>query len=119
MLEYLLLIRAKGAPMAKLPKDKQKTHVEKAGKFIETMTKKGVMTAAQSLKPQGAIVSNADRQLTHMPIDANREVISGYYIIQAATLDDAIKVAKQDPRFEEGSWKIEVRPVMKMAGINK
>jgi hypothetical protein len=119
MLEYLLLIRAKGDPMAKLPKDKQRTHVEKVGEFIKTMTKNGVMTAAQPLKPQGAIVSNADSQLTHMPIDANREVISGYYIIKAATLDDAIKVAKKDPRFEQGSWKIEVRPFMKADGMSK
>ena len=119
MFEYLLLIRAKGDPMAKLPKDKQKTHVEKMGRFIKTMHDTGVMTAAQPLKPQGAIVSKDEDKLVHIPIYAEREVITGYYIVQAATLDDAIKVAKSDPRFEEGKWKIEVRPVLKMDGINK
>jgi hypothetical protein len=118
MFEYLLLIRAKGDPMAKLPKDKQKAHIEKVGRFIKSMTDAKVMTSAQPLKPQGAIISKDEDKLVHIPIDAEREVISGYYIIQAATLDDAIKVAKSDPRFEDGRWKIEVRPVMKLEGIN-
>lgn len=119
MQEYLLLIRAKGDPMAKLPKDKQKSHVKKVGDFIQALHLGDVMTAAQPLKPQGAIISKTDGRLGHISIDKERELIAGYYIIQAETLDDAIKIGKSDPRFEEGNWKIEVRPVMKMDGINK
>ncbi|NNK80545.1 MAG: hypothetical protein HKO93_03520 [Flavobacteriales bacterium] len=119
MNEYILLIRAKGDPMAKLPKDRQRSHIEKTGAFIKAMHEEGIMNAAQPLKPQGAIVSKGDDKMVHIPIDPSRELIAGYYIIQAETLDDAIKVAKTDPRFEEGNWKIEVRPVMKVEGINQ
>ncbi|NNC83493.1 MAG: hypothetical protein HKN79_07945 [Flavobacteriales bacterium] len=119
MNEYILLIRAKGDPMAKLPKDKQRSHIEKTGAFIKSMHEEGVMTDAQPLKPQGAIVSKAEDKMVHIAIDTDREVIAGYYIIHAKTLDDAIKVAKSDPRFEEGNWKIEVRPVMQVEGINQ
>ncbi len=114
MNEYLLLIRSKGDPMAKMPKDKQKAHMKKVGDFKEAMHISEVMTAAQPLKPQGAIISKSDDKLSHIPIDKERELIVGYYIIKAATLDDAIKIGKSDPRFEDGNWKIEVRPMMKM-----
>ena len=39
-------------------------------------------------------------------------------IIRAKDLDEAISLAKQDPRFEEGIWRVEVRPVMNVEGIN-
>jgi len=41
-----------------------------------------------------------------------------YYHILANDLKEAVEIAKSDPRFEDGKWKIEVRPIMKVEGIN-
>jgi hypothetical protein len=47
-----------------------------------------------------------------------KEVISGYYHLLANDLGEAIEIAKGDPRFEEGIWRVEVRPIKKVEGIN-
>jgi len=36
----------------------------------------------------------------------------------AKDLEEAVQIAKDDPRFEDGNWRIEVRPIMKVEGIN-
>jgi len=118
MKEFLLLIRAKGDPMAKLPKDKQEAHIRKVGEYIEGLKVEGKLLGAQPFKPQGAIVMKKEEKLVHIAIDADREIVAGYFHIKATDLDEAIKIAKMDPRFEDGNWKIEVRPVMTVEGIN-
>ncbi len=118
MKEFFLIIRAKGDPMESMPKDRQKAHIQKVSEYIEGLTVEGKLIGAQPFKPQGAIVIKKDEKLGHIAIDANREIISGYYHIKAKDLDEAIATAKMDPRFEDGNWKIEVRPVMTVEGIN-
>ena len=38
--------------------------------------------------------------------------------ILAKDLHEAVEIAKSDPRVDDGIWKIEVRPIMKVEGIN-
>ena len=118
MKEFFLLIRAKGDPVASMPKDTQAAHIRKVGEYINGLVAEGKLKSAQPFKPQGAIVMKKDDKLGHISIGPDREVISGYYHILAKDLDEAIKIAKMDPRFEDGNWKIEVRPVMTVEGIN-
>jgi hypothetical protein len=118
MKEFFLLVRSKGDPMASMPKDTQAAHVLKVGEYINGLMVEGKLKSAQPFKPQGAIVMKKDDKLGHIAIDASREIVSGYYHILAQDLDEAIKIAKMDPRFEDGNWKIEVRPVMTVEGIN-
>jgi hypothetical protein len=119
MKEFLLLIRAKGQPMAKRPKDEQARHIEKVSEYVAQLTEEGKLIAVQPLKPQGAIVMKNDDKMSHLTIDVEREIVSGYYHIKAFDLDEAIKIAKADPRFELGPWKIEVRPLLKMEEIEE
>ena len=118
MKEFLLFIRSKGDPMAIMPKDIQTAHIRKVGEFIDGLRAEGKLKAAQPFKPQGAIIMKKDDKLGHISIDASREIIAGYYHIVAKDLDEAISIAKMDPRFEDGNWKIEVRPVLNVDGIN-
>lgn len=104
--------------MAALPMDRQKAHIRKVGEFIEGLKVEGKLLGAQPFKPQGAIIMKKDEKLIHIPVDADREILAGYFHIKADDLDEAIKIAKMDPRFEDGNWKIEVRPVMTIEGIN-
>lgn len=41
-----------------------------------------------------------------------KEQLGGYYLVEAANLDEAVKIAARIPTAQTGS--IEVRPVMKM-----
>jgi hypothetical protein len=118
MKEFMLFIRNEGNPVASLSPEQQQEHVQKVGGFIKSLVSKGKMKAAQPLEMEGSIVSFNNGNFTDGPFNETKEVISGYYHILAKDLQEAITIAKSDPRFEDGKWRIEVRPIMKVDGIN-
>jgi len=118
MNEYMLFIIAKGNPVAHLPAEQQKAHIEKVGNFIGGLAEQGKMKSAQPLEATGATISCNDGNFVNENYNASEEGILGYYHLLAGDLDEAIDIAKSDPRFEDGDWKIEVRPVLKVDGIN-
>ncbi|WP_010182324.1 YciI family protein [Aquimarina agarilytica] len=119
MKEFMLFIRSEGNPVAKLSPEQQQEHVQKVGGFIKKMVDEGKMKSAQPLEMQGSILSFDNNSFIDGPFNETKEVISGYYHILAKDLNEAIGIAKSDPRFEDGKWRIEIRPVMKVDGINE
>ncbi len=119
MKEFMLFIRNEGNPVAEFSPKQQQEHVQKVGAFIQKMVSEGKMKAAQPLEMQGNMVSYENGSFIDGPFNETKEVISGYYHILASDLEEAIKIAKSDPRFEDGKWRIEIRPIMKVDGINK
>ena len=118
MKEFMLFIRNEGNPVADLSPEQLQEHVQKVGGFIKKMVEEGKMKAAQPLEMEGKILSFENGSFIDGPFNETKEVVSGYYHIVAADLEEAMEIAKADPRFEDGKWRIEVRPIMKVEGIN-
>ena len=118
MKEFMLFIRSEGNPIADLSLEQQQDHVQKVGSFIKSLVEQQKMKAAQPLEMEGTIVSFENGSFVDGPFNETKEVISGYYHIAAENLEAAVQIAKKDPRFQDGKWRIEVRPVMKVDGIN-
>lgn len=119
MKEFMLFIRSEGNPVANLSLEQQQEHIQKVGGFIKRMVIEGKMKLAQPLEMQGRILSFENGNFTDGPFNETKEVISGYYHILAKDLSEAVGIAKSDPRFKDGKWRIEIRPVMKVDGINE
>ncbi|WP_158668618.1 YciI family protein [Bradyrhizobium guangdongense] len=83
------------------------------GKFNEEMAKAGVIEAGEGLHPtvKGARVrySASEAGITRGPFTLSPDLISGFWLIKAASLDEAIAWMKHAP-FEPGS-EIEIRQV--------
>ncbi len=60
-------------------------------------------------------VRDGKRMVTDGPFAETREQLGGYYIVDTATLDDAIAVAERIPGARWGT--IEIRPVMEIPGL--
>ncbi len=118
MKEFMFFIRNEGNPVAALSPKQQQEHIQKVGGFIKKMVDEGKMKAAQPLEMEGSILSYENGSFSDGPFNETKEVISGYYHILANDLNEAIEIAKSDPRFEDGKWRIEIRPIMKVDGIN-
>ena len=118
MKEFMLFIRNEGDPLAGLSLEQQQEHVQKVGGFITALVEQNKMKAAQPLEMDGTIVSFKNGKFIDGPFNETKEVISGYYHLVAENLDEAVEIAKKDPRFEDGNWRIEIRPIMKVEGIN-
>jgi hypothetical protein len=86
-------------------------------KFNEELTKAGVLLALDGLHPdsEGARVSFADGKssATDGPFSEAKEVIGGYWLIQAKSRDEAVEWASRCPA-ADGDM-IEVRRVYEMS----
>ncbi len=118
MKEFMLFIRSEEKPKANLSPEQLQQHIEKVGSFIKKLADQGRMKSAQPLEMEGRMLSYKDGKVIDGPYNETKEIISGYYHLLAEDLDEAIAITKEDPRFEEGIWRIEVRPIKKVEGIN-
>lgn len=81
-------------------------------KFGEDM--KAVIKGGNALQPTSTATSvrrdaSGSHNVTDGPFAETKEALGGYYVIEAADLDEAIAIAKQVPARFGG---VEVRPVM-------
>ena len=118
MNEFMLIIKAIGNPVGSLPQEQQEQHIQKVGGFIQSLVAKGKMKDAQPLLPGGVIISNKNGDFSEQTLNEKEEMITGYYIIHAEDLNEATEIAKSDPRFEDGNWRMEIRQIMKIDSIN-
>lgn len=119
MKEFMLLIRTQGDHLAALSPEQQQEHVKKVMNYMGGLMKSGKLNSAQPLEMEGVIVSGTGGKLKDGPFNETKEVIAGYFLIQANNLDEAIQIAKDNPVFEDGTGaRIEVRPIKVMEGIN-
>lgn len=118
MNEFMVLIKNEGNPIAKLSPEEQQAHVQMVGAYIQGLVSQGKMKAAEPLEMEGVLLSKKDGKFIDGPFNETKEVISGYYQLVASDLDEALEIMKQDPRFDDGEWRMEIRPIMKVVGIN-
>jgi hypothetical protein len=84
--------------------------------FTQDIIKAGKFQAGNRLEPAGTATTvrvRAGKTLaTDGPYAETKEQLGGYYLIEAADLDEAVAIAAKIPGARMGS--IEVRPVAKM-----
>jgi hypothetical protein len=119
MKEFMLLIRTEGDHLAALSPEQQQQHLQKVMAYMGGLMKSGKLKSAQPLEMEGTLVSGTKGKLKDGPYNESKEVIAGYFLIQAKDLAEAIQIARENPVFEDGTnAKIEVRPIKVMEGIN-
>ena len=83
------------------------------GQFNEEMVKAGVMLAGEGLHPssKGARIkySGRERTVTPGPFSATGDLVSGFWLIQVKSRDEAIEWMKRAPF--DGGTEIELRQV--------
>ena len=70
------------------------------------------LISAQPLIREGKVLKKSDKGWTLEDISVQKKVHVGYYHIQASDLEEALKIAKENPEFEYiPSASIEVRQI--------
>jgi hypothetical protein len=67
------------------------------------------IAGGNALQPTGTATTIRDGVVTDGPFAETKEALGGYYLVEAADLDEAIAIGKQVPARFGG---VEVRPVM-------
>jgi hypothetical protein len=111
-MKFLCLICAEKV-MEQMPEADAARHYEEYGQFTEAIRRSGhFVSCNRLLPPQTATtvrVRNGKISTTDGPFVETREQFGGYFLIEAADMNDAIEVASRIP----GAWHgcVEVRPV--------
>ena len=108
MPKYMLLLRDDREMFGKLgPEVMQKT-IEK---YFAWRNKPFVVDGAGLIEKTGRVMQkkNGSVSVTAGPYSESREVMGGYYTIEAANFDEAVKLASDNPHVNFGT--IEIREV--------
>jgi hypothetical protein len=113
-MQYLLLIYQNEAEYGSADESARNAMHQEYGTFTQSIVKSGAFKGGDALQPTSAAttvrVRNGKTMSTDGPFAETREQLSGYYAIEAKTLDDAIAIAARVPSARVGS--IEVRPIL-------
>ncbi len=116
--KFMFLVHSDKNQMTEMSAQHQKEHIQKVGAYIGDLAKSGKLIDAQPLTMEGELISAKDGKVSQKKLTIANQAIAGYYVVKAKDMDEAIAIAKADPRFEENGWKLEVRPIKQVSGIN-
>jgi len=111
MPNYLYVFRG-GMPPAS-PQQMQQ-QMQKWADWIQQLTKSGNFKAGEPLERGGKVLSGKKKLVTDGPYAEAKDLVGGYLLVGAKSIDDAVELARGCPVFEmDGS--VEVRAIQEMS----
>ncbi len=112
-MQYLLLIYNREAAMADMTAEQGGRMMDSYRAFTQGIIASGNFKGGDALQPSATATTVRVRDgkvlTTDGPFAETREQLGGYYLIEAADLDEAIAIAARIPDADGGS--VEVRPI--------
>jgi hypothetical protein len=110
MAQYLILIYENENDYASAAPEVWNEVMQAHGRFAEQITELGgKFVAGNALQPTTTATTVRGDVVTDGPFVESKEALGGYYLIEAADLDQALAIAKVCPARFGG---VEVRPIM-------
>ena len=117
-MKYMLLIYTDEKSYAE--GEREQCYAESTA-LTQELHKHGKFLGASPLHPVAMATSvrvrQGKRQVTDGPFAETREQLGGFFLIDAANLDEAIDIAGRIPGAKKGT--VEVRPVLELEGLPK
>ena len=113
MEKYMLLFRnTTDNEMAyhKMSPEEMQAELGKWNNWIGGIAAQGKFVGAEALLQEGKVVNGSKHVVTDGPFVESKELVSGYLILQAASMDEAIELSKGCPIYEIDG-RVEVRPI--------
>jgi len=112
MPQYMLLLYADEADPAETAERMAEMPVW--DELNASLREAGLLVATGRLAPAGSAttvrVREGEAELTDGPFAVTKEILAGYYVLQCADLDEALRHAERVPLARYGS--VEVRPIV-------
>ena len=114
-MEYMLLLYSEETAGPQPGTDEFGPYMQAFMNFDQKVKDEGKFVAGEALEPTATAttVTTASGELETLdgPFAETKEILGGFYILECADLDEALKYAAMIPTADHG--KIEIRPVMK------
>ena len=101
-----------GGDPSHLSPEAQQAHMGKWFAWVEKLRKEQRYVAGEALLPGGKTVKGPKKAVTDGPFAESKEIVGGFFVLNAKNLDEAVLIAKDCPDYDLGGV-VEVREVMK------
>jgi hypothetical protein len=111
-MEKFMFIFHGGMPSDASPEQMQ-ANMGKWFAWIEKLSKDGRYVSGEPLLPGGKLIQGKNKSVTDGPYTEGKELVGGFFIVNAADINDAVKLCDDYPDYEIGG-SIQVRQVLKI-----
>ena len=111
MQKYMFLFRGGDAARAAASPEEMQQHLQKWGAWFKGMGDKFV--SGEPLDFSGKVLRGSKKTLSDGPFAEAKDLVGGYAVVKAKSVDDAVELARGCPIFEHDGV-LEVRPVREM-----
>ena len=113
-MRVMVMVKAtKETEAGEMPGEKLITEM---GRFNEELVKAGIILAGEGLHPSARGVrvrfSGSKRSVIDGPFSETKELVSGFWLWQVKSMEEAIEWVKRCPNPHEGESEIEIRKVL-------
>jgi hypothetical protein len=109
--KFMLIFRGGAVSRSDMSPRELQGHVAKWYTWSDELARQGRGAVGTPLDNPGATVRGRERVVTDGPYAESKDLVTGSMIIEAASLEDAVEIARTCPTYEfDGS--VEVRPVL-------
>ena len=120
-MKFLLMIYTDDSLLEALPEGAFDRMMHGCITHADELKAQGTLIESQQLEPGGTArtvrVRNGKTQIVDGPFAETKEILGGYNLIEADSLEDAVKIAQEFPWIGTGS--IEVRPVRDFDAVRR
>jgi hypothetical protein len=120
-MQYLLLVYIDPALMEKLPAEGFNEEMRQCLQHADEMAREGTLVAFQQLEPPATAksvrVRGGKTSVLDGPFAETKELLAGYNLIEAGSMEEAVRMAQEFPWTRYGS--IEVRAVADIAAMRR
>jgi hypothetical protein len=107
MSNFMFLFRGGETPASP---ERMQAQMQKWMNWIQKLREEGKYVAGDPLERQGKVLRSPNKVITDGPFAEGKELVGGYFLIRADSLDEAARMATDCPIFETGG-SVEVRPI--------
>ena len=111
MQDFMFIFRG-GSDASDLSPEEMQNHMQKWFQWVEELKAKNVYVAGEALAPSGKTISGKKALITDGPFAESKELVGGFFVVKADSLDGALEIAKGYPDFIFNGA-VEVREVLK------
>lgn len=118
-MQYLLLVYIDQPLLEAAPPGEFESEMRQCLQHADEMAQQGRLLESQQLEPvataKSVRVRAGSTRIVDGPFAETKEVLAGYNIVEAASLDEAVQMAQEFPWIRYGC--IEVRPIASIAAM--
>jgi len=115
-MRYLLMICTDETADEALSADEASARFAEYGVWMEEVTKRGLLQGGERLRPTTDAttvrVRDGETLTSDGPFAETKEQVGGFYLLEASSLDEAVKLASMLPEVQASHSGVEIRPVV-------